>query len=123
MEASRNCSAPRFWILLVLALTHWCSISMASCTFTISNYCSQPVWPGTLAGAGTPQLSTGFRLDPGRSVQVAAPTGWSGRMWARTGCVFDAGGNGKCQTGDCGGRVECAGDALRDHAGERRGRR
>ncbi|KAF8653738.1 hypothetical protein HU200_061851 [Digitaria exilis] len=84
---------------------------MATCSFTISNYCSHPIWPATLAGAGTPQLSTtGFRLDPGQTVQVPAPTGWSGRLWARTGCVFDAGGdNGTCQTGDCGGRMECSG--------------
>ncbi|KAG8047885.1 hypothetical protein GUJ93_ZPchr0008g13597 [Zizania palustris] len=90
-------------------------MSMASCTFTISNYCPQPIWPATLAGAGTPQLSTtGFRLDPGQSVQVPAPTGWSGRVWARTGCDFDGAGvvgasASACQTGDCGGRIECAG--------------
>ncbi|KAK3123892.1 hypothetical protein QOZ80_8AG0637650 [Eleusine coracana subsp. coracana] len=94
MEALRNSiSPPRLWIL-VITLTHWCSIisSAASSTFTISNYCPHPIWPGTLAGAGTPQLSTtGFRLDPGQSAQVAAPPGWSGRVWARTGCAFDAG--------------------------------
>ncbi|KAL5221924.1 hypothetical protein ABZP36_026637 [Zizania latifolia] len=90
-------------------------MSMASCTFTLSNYCSQPIWPATLAGAGTPQLSTtGFRLDQGQSVQVPAPTGWSGRVWARTGCDFDGAGvvgasASACQTGDCGGRIECAG--------------
>jgi len=79
-------------------------------TFTISNYCPHPIWPGTLAGAGTSQLSTtGFNLDPGQTVQLAAPAGWSGRIWARTGCVFDADGAGVCQTGDCGGRMECRG--------------
>ncbi|XP_062195962.1 pathogenesis-related thaumatin-like protein 3.5 [Phragmites australis] len=110
MEAPRSCSSPCCLLIFVLALARWCSISMATCTFTISNYCSQPIWPGTLAGAGTPQLSTtGLRLDPGQTVQVPAPTGWSGRMWARTGCVFDASGMGACQTGDCGGRMECAG--------------
>ncbi|KAK3130447.1 hypothetical protein QOZ80_6BG0493560 [Eleusine coracana subsp. coracana] len=79
-------------------------------TFTISNYCSYPIWPGTLAGSGTSQLSTtGFRLEPGQTVRLAAPAGWSGRIWARTGCVFDADGQGVCQTGDCGGRMQCAG--------------
>nr|CAB3457469.1 unnamed protein product [Digitaria exilis] len=79
-------------------------------TFTISNYCPHPIWPGTLAGAGTSQLSTtGFKLDPGQTAQLAAPAGWSGRIWARTGCVFDADGAGVCQTGDCGGRMECRG--------------
>ncbi|KAG1364510.1 hypothetical protein COCNU_11G013370 [Cocos nucifera] len=40
---------------------------------------------------------------------MAAPPGWSGRMWARTGCEFDAEGAGTCQTGDCGSRMECGG--------------
>uniref|UniRef100_A0A0D9XF90 Thaumatin-like protein n=1 Tax=Leersia perrieri TaxID=77586 RepID=A0A0D9XF90_9ORYZ len=72
----------------------------ATMTFTISNYCPHPIWPGTLAGAGTPQLSTtGFRLEAGETVQLAAPAGWSGRIWARTGCVFDGDGAGL----DCGG--------------------
>jgi hypothetical protein len=70
-------------------------------TFTISNHCSYPIWPGTLAGSGTSQQSTtGFRLEPGQTVQLAAPVGWSRRIWARTGCVFDADGQGVCQTGD-----------------------
>ncbi|EEC83887.1 hypothetical protein OsI_29893 [Oryza sativa Indica Group] len=91
----------------------------ASCSFTISNHCAQTIWPATLAGAGTPQLATtGFRLDPGQSVQVPAPAGWSGRIWARTGCDFSgaggaaaaaAAGAAACQTGDCGGRLECGG--------------
>ncbi|KAK1606422.1 hypothetical protein QYE76_030095 [Lolium multiflorum] len=116
MEARRSCSAP--CLLLVLALAaHGCSVSMASCSFTISNHCTQTIWPATMAGAGTPQLpTTGFRLDPGQTVQVPAPAGWSGRIWARTGCNFSADGSGApagavaCQTGDCGGgHLECGG--------------
>jgi hypothetical protein len=109
-EASRA-SSSAYPLLLVLALAHWRGVAAASSTtFTVSNYCSQPIWPGTLAGAGTPQLpTTGFRLDPGQSAQVPARAGWSGRLWARTGCAFGAGGEGTCQTGDCGGRLECAG--------------
>ncbi|KAJ0965582.1 hypothetical protein J5N97_026720 [Dioscorea zingiberensis] len=80
------------------------------CTFTITNNCQHPIWPGTLAGAGTAQLpSTGFRLEPGRSTRLPAPPGWSGRIWARTGCTFGPDGAGKCETGDCGGRMECGG--------------
>ena len=105
MGEPRSC---RLW-LLVLVFARWYHASIAM-TFTISNYCPHPIWPGTLAGAGTPQLSTtGFKLDPGQAVQLAAPAGWSGRIWARTGCVFDADGAGVCQTGDCGGRMECRG--------------
>ncbi|KAL6656273.1 hypothetical protein ACP70R_007099 [Stipagrostis hirtigluma subsp. patula] len=100
----------KLWLLvLALSLTPMLQVSMAM-TFTISNYCPHPIWPGTLAGSGTSQLSTtGFRLEPGQTVQLAAPVGWSGRIWARTGCVFDADGAGVCQTGDCGGQMECRG--------------
>ncbi|XP_020083133.1 pathogenesis-related protein 5-like isoform X2 [Ananas comosus] len=84
--------------------------SMCSTSFTVSNNCPRTIWPGTLAGAGTPQLpTTGFRLDSGQTVRILAPPGWSGRIWARTGCEFDSDGAGICQTGDCGGRMECGG--------------
>eukprot|EP00268_Persea_americana_P001115 TRINITY_DN10338_c0_g1_i3.p1 TRINITY_DN10338_c0_g1~~TRINITY_DN10338_c0_g1_i3.p1 ORF type:complete len:293 (+),score=31.55 TRINITY_DN10338_c0_g1_i3:951-1829(+) len=84
--------------------------SSQSCTFTIRNHCPHTIWPGTLAGSGTPQLpTTGFQLDTGESVRIVASPGWSGRIWARTGCTFDQLGVGACQTGDCGGRMECNG--------------
>uniref|UniRef100_M8AYJ9 Thaumatin-like protein 1 n=1 Tax=Aegilops tauschii TaxID=37682 RepID=M8AYJ9_AEGTA len=109
MEAPRNHGAPCLLLLLALA-AQWCSVSTASCSFTISNYCTHTIWPGTMAGAGTPQLpTTGFRLDPGQTVRIPAPAGWSGRIWARTGCNFSTDGAGAaagavaCQTGDCGG--------------------
>ncbi|GMH18442.1 hypothetical protein Nepgr_020283 [Nepenthes gracilis] len=80
------------------------------CTFTITNNCPFTIWPGTLAGSGTPQLpATGFQLDSGKSIGIPTSPGWSGRIWARTGCQFDQLGIGKCLTGDCGGRLECDG--------------
>lgn len=85
------------------------SYSFAS-TFTIINNCPHTIWPGTLAGGGTPQLpSTGFQLDSGQSIAIPSVPGWSGRIWGRTGCTFDTSGVGSCQTGDCGGRLECDG--------------
>ncbi|KAF8008277.1 hypothetical protein BT93_K2066 [Corymbia citriodora subsp. variegata] len=84
-----------------------------SCTFTVTNNCPQTIWPGTLAGSGTPQLpTTGFRLDPGQSIRIPSVPGWSGRIWARTGCTFDELGAGTCQTGDCGGRLQCDGSGA-----------
>ena len=84
--------------------------SISSCTFTITNNCPFTIWPGTLAGSGTPQLpTTGFRLDSGQTLRIPSVPGWSGRIWGRTGCTFDASGAGKCQTGDCSGRLECDG--------------
>ncbi len=37
------------------------------------------------------------------------PDHWNGRFWGRTGCSFNAGGTGHCQTGDCGGKFQCTG--------------
>ncbi|KAM3189777.1 hypothetical protein ACQJBY_068189 [Aegilops geniculata] len=117
MEAPRNHGAPCLLLVLLVLAAQWCSVSTASCSFTISNYCTHTIWPGTMAGAGTPQLpTTGFRLDPGQTVRIPAPAGWSGRIWARTGCNFSTDGSGAaagpvaCQTGDCGGgHMECGG--------------
>ncbi|KAF2534831.1 hypothetical protein F2Q70_00032395 [Brassica cretica] len=84
------------------------SVSYSS-TFVITNNCPFTIWPGTLSGSGTrPLPTTGFRLDVGQSVKIPSVLGWSGRIWARTGCKFDANGAGKCVTGDCGGKLECA---------------
>ncbi|GER47926.1 pathogenesis-related thaumatin superfamily protein [Striga asiatica] len=85
-------------------------LSRASATvFTLQNGCSYTVWPGTISGNGAALLGDGgFQLPPGASVQLPAPPGWSGRFWARTGCTFDAAGNGNCTTGDCPGGIRCA---------------
>lgn len=81
-----------------------------ACTFIITNNCPFTIWPGTLSGAGTPPLpATGFQLDSGQSITVPTTPGWSGRIWARTGCTFDVTGSGTCQTGDCGGKLQCNG--------------
>ncbi|OEL23496.1 Zeamatin [Dichanthelium oligosanthes] len=70
-------------------------------TFSISNQCSYTVWP-----AATP-VGGGTRLDPGASWTLNMPAGTSGRVWPRTGCLFDSAGNGSCQTGDCAGALQC----------------
>ncbi|KAL6867512.1 hypothetical protein ACP4OV_015536 [Aristida adscensionis] len=80
-------------------------------TFTFVNRCTGAVWPGIQSNAGSSRLDpTGFLLPPGASRAVPAPSGWSGRVWARTGCAQDAGGKVVCATGDCGsGSLECNG--------------
>ncbi|KAG1354110.1 Thaumatin-like protein 1 [Cocos nucifera] len=67
-----------------------------------------------LSGSGSPELeTTGFELAAGDSRRFQAPTGWSGRFWARTACNFDSAGKGSCATGDCGtGEVECKGSGA-----------
>ncbi|KAL6596286.1 hypothetical protein ACP70R_047650 [Stipagrostis hirtigluma subsp. patula] len=80
-------------------------------TFTFVNRCTGTVWPGIQSNAGSSKLDpTGFVLPPGASRAVPAPSGWSGRLWARTGCAQDATGKVFCATGDCGsGSLECNG--------------
>ncbi|XP_068482326.1 pathogenesis-related thaumatin-like protein 3.5 [Phaseolus vulgaris] len=96
--------------LLILFTFFTCSCSY---TFTIINNCPHTIWPGTLAGSGSPPLATtGFRLDMRESIKLTTVPGWSGRIWARTGCNFDTTGVGRCQTGDCGGRLECEGNGA-----------
>ena len=72
------------------------------------NNCAESVWPAMLGTTGhaTPQ-SGGFHLGPGEETTFDVPVGWSGRVWPRRGCSFDARGMGKCATGDCGGAVRC----------------
>ncbi|GAV85684.1 Thaumatin domain-containing protein, partial [Cephalotus follicularis] len=78
--------------------------------FTLQNRCRETIWPGILATLGKPQLmGGGFRLNPGQTINVGAPTGWSGRIWGRRGCSFDQSGRGSCVSGDCGGVLKCSG--------------
>ncbi|PWA57312.1 pathogenesis-related thaumatin superfamily protein [Artemisia annua] len=95
-------------LVLTLSLLTKC---VFGATFTFNNKCEYTVWPGILANAGSPSLSTtGFELPESSSRSFQAPTGWSGRFWGRTGCNFDGSGSGSCQTGDCGSnQVECNG--------------
>ncbi|KAJ1295927.1 hypothetical protein BS78_01G260100 [Paspalum vaginatum] len=102
---------PRSMAVLVLMFLVLCREGEAA-TFTFVNRCTDTVWPGVLSNAGSPRLEpTGFELAPGAARAVPAPSGWSGRMWARTGCSQDgATGRLVCATGDCGsGAAECAG--------------
>ena len=90
-----------FTVLICFVLSFACS---SAAMFTITNNCPFTIWPATLSGAGTTPLpTTGFQLNSGQSAQIPTTPKWSGRVWARTGCTFDASGVGKCQTADCGG--------------------
>ncbi|XP_073016574.1 LOW QUALITY PROTEIN: LEAF RUST 10 DISEASE-RESISTANCEUS RECEPTOR-LIKE PROTEIN KINASE-like 2.4 [Primulina eburnea] len=93
------------WIL-ALALVN-------GATFTVVNNCTQTIWPVI---SGNPSLnSTGFELPKGGNRVLQVPNGWVGRLWGRTGCVFDANGKGSCSTGDCGsGQIECNGTNFGD---------
>ncbi|KAK7276582.1 hypothetical protein RIF29_17725 [Crotalaria pallida] len=96
--------------LAITLLMSLCASGAHSAKFTITNNCPFTVWPGTLTGAGKPQLSTtGFELAPKASFSLDAPAGWSGRIWGRTECTSSSG-KFTCATGDCAsGQVTCNG--------------
>ncbi|GMH22721.1 hypothetical protein Nepgr_024564 [Nepenthes gracilis] len=76
---------------LLLALF---SISIDAATFVIVNNCSYTVRAVASPGGGQ-------QLDPG------------GRVWARTGCSLSISNGASCQSGNCGGLLQCQGyDSL-----------
>ncbi|CAI9092500.1 OLC1v1027755C1 [Oldenlandia corymbosa var. corymbosa] len=96
-----------FFTLCLLTLIS--SYSYGTQLFLVNN-CSESIWPGILAhqGYATPN-NGGFHLSRAQQVLIETPQHWSGRIWGRRGCSFDNNGVGSCQTGDCGGRLECRG--------------
>ncbi|KAF9592385.1 hypothetical protein IFM89_014555 [Coptis chinensis] len=71
--------------------------------FEIRNQCSYTVWAAAVPGGGR-QLNSGqswtLTVNPGTK---------AARIWGRTNCNFDGNGRGGCQTGDCGGLLNCQG--------------
>ncbi|KAI6707243.1 hypothetical protein NL676_010205 [Syzygium grande] len=50
----------------------------------------------------------GRQLDSGQTWPLDVAAGTTGaRIWARTNCHFDGSGSGSCETGDCGGLLQC----------------
>ncbi|MBA0678852.1 hypothetical protein Goari_020171 [Gossypium aridum] len=88
-----------FLFLTLLGLAH-------AATFDIRNNCPYTVW----AASSTGDAGSGKKLDQGQTWQITSASGTvRARIWARTKCNFDASGKGSCETGDCGGVLECKG--------------
>ncbi|KAL6603205.1 hypothetical protein ACP70R_043566 [Stipagrostis hirtigluma subsp. patula] len=82
----------------------------SAATLALYNRCGETVWPGIQPSAGKELLARGgLQLAPGHATSIRLPAGWSGRVWGRQGCTFDAAGRGRCATGDCGGALYCNG--------------
>ncbi|KAG6489210.1 thaumatin-like protein 1 [Zingiber officinale] len=83
-------------------------LSANAATFEIVNRCSTTVWAAW--ATITPQAGGGRQLNQGESWTININAGATGgRIWPRTGCSFDGNGRGSCQTGDCGGVLQCGG--------------
>ncbi|XP_050263610.1 protein P21-like [Quercus robur] len=88
---------PIFFFLLITLL----SALAHAARFDISNNCPFTVWAAAVPGGGG-------QLNPGESWPLDVNAGTAGaRIWARTGCDFDDSGRGQCETGDCGGLLQC----------------
>ncbi|KAH7863910.1 hypothetical protein Vadar_023355 [Vaccinium darrowii] len=86
---------------LSLLITLLFLTSTRAATIDITNNCANTVWAAAVPGGGR-------QLDRGQTWTINPPAGTAGaRVWARTGCNFDGSGRGGCQTGDCGGVLQC----------------
>ncbi|KAL6010740.1 hypothetical protein ACLOJK_001182 [Asimina triloba] len=99
--------ADYFLIIFLLLITSGAKPSRSARVFTIINNCKYTIWPAVTRGETF--NGGGFALKAGENVVLTAPVGWSGRIWARTGCNFDKNGNGSCLTGACGTSLKCGG--------------
>lgn len=83
---------------------------VSATTITLYNKCPHQIWPGLQPTAGKPIIAQGgFNLPSNNAYTLQLPPLWSGRIWARDNCSFDATGHGHCTTGDCGGILSCNG--------------
>ncbi|XP_047955835.1 thaumatin-like protein [Salvia hispanica] len=99
-------------LLLSLLFLFTSFFSIDGTQLIVANNCKEQIWPAILGNSGHGTLSNGgFSLSPGQQTVLEAPQFWSGRMWGRQGCCFDASGRGSspCQSGDCSGQLECRG--------------
>jgi hypothetical protein len=76
---------------------------------TFVNQMSQTIWVAAAPNANTPLTATGWVLPARQSVTITTPNNLNTRFWGRTGCVFNSSGVGHCETGDCGGLLQCKG--------------
>ena len=96
------CLSKHISIFFFLFITLFIALSHAA-RFDITNNCPYTVWAAAVPGGGR-------QLNPRESWPLDVNAGTAGaRIWARTGCNFDGSGRGRCQTGDCGGLLQCQG--------------
>ncbi|XP_044020753.1 pathogenesis-related protein 5-like [Aphidius gifuensis] len=70
------------------------------------NNCPFTVWPAIQGNPGKAHLEGGgFQLGQYEAKFINTPGDWAGRIWARTNCD----GSGRCETGDCGNKIQCNG--------------
>ncbi|XP_019181590.1 PREDICTED: osmotin-like protein TPM-1 [Ipomoea nil] len=95
-----DCLITTLPLLLLLSLF----ASSSAVNFEVQNNCPYTVW-----AAATP-VGGGQQLNQGQSWNINVPRGTAmARIWGRKNCNFDGSGRGGCETGDCGGVLQCTG--------------
>lgn len=94
---------PNFFSPLFITTLVSLAVAINATTIDVVNNCPYTVWAAASPGGGK-QLNQGdsWQLNPADGTKMA-------RIWPRTGCNFDGNGNGHCNTGDCGGVLQCTG--------------
>ncbi|GMN32254.1 hypothetical protein TIFTF001_003594 [Ficus carica] len=101
MGLFQNLPIVSFFLLLIFII----SIPSTQATrIEILNNCSDTVWAATNPGGGK-KLNHGETWN--LTVTAYGNTTAGGRIWGRTNCAFGPDGLGKCESGDCGGLLEC----------------
>lgn len=91
----------------ILATT-FLSVALAN-QIKITNNCPFTIWPGIQGYPGNNHPANGgFELGKYKSRTLFVDDKWGGRIFGSTKC--DA--SGDCQTADCGGKIECAGNGA-----------
>lgn len=75
-------------------------------TIRVVNNCAFPVWPAIVGSTDLPPPRMS-KVKAGESYSWKADPFWSGSIWGRTGCLFNPQGLGGCNSGDCGGNLQC----------------
>jgi len=100
------------WVsMFLVTFTYFLCLSAAESpmvykTIRVANNCAFPVWPATVGSTDLPPPQM-KKVRAGESYSWKADPFWSGSIWGRTGCVFNSQGIGGCDSGDCGGNLQC----------------
>ncbi|CAK9188306.1 unnamed protein product [Ilex paraguariensis] len=102
-------SATLLSLSLLLTLST-ATVAHPDLVLTVVNNCPFTIWPAIQPNSGLPVLEKGgFALETLNHRSFPVPEQpWSGRLWGRTGCTH-SNGRFSCITGDCAGKLECAG--------------
>lgn len=79
-------------------------------TLRVVNNCAFPVWPATVGSTNFPPTQM-KKVGAGESYSWNVDPFWWGSIWGRAGCVFNSQGIGGCDSGDCGGKLQCKDDS------------